>query len=518
MNAIFFMQGRSLQMFVGVMDALRAHHGLDRAGLYVAEAANYREFTRNRDLSACTQVLEWDVVRAARHHTPDMERLRRYDTPGEPLSRAIVADRRLYYGPLCTLRQDYRRRFTDAQLLAIIDRGIEAMERLFDEVRPDVVISFICVTFGEYLGQLVARRRNVPILNLRATKIDNYVTLAPSIIEPSGLVRAEMGRPPGADPEAAAVAADFLARARRASIKYEGVIPVSHRPPVGPRALRPGSGLGRLVAAEWAHRTGGAEDNHAVSPLATLYYQRIANPLRARRMNSALEASYVRKTDVPGMRFAFFPLHTEPEVTLLVQSPEYLNQIEVVRLLSQSLPVGCSLVVKEHPAAIGKRSLGYYRKLLRIPGVRIADPALESQDLIAGSILVATIAGSIGFEAALQGRPVVTFGHTPYELLPPTMVRRITPAGAAGAIADLLANYRFDEDAVLRYLTAMIRCSAPVNLYSTLLGREGVHVPGRQAGWDVDTRALADLAARLLPAVRQLGPSPAATVEGASCP
>jgi hypothetical protein len=157
------------------------------------------------------------------------------------------------------------------------------------------------------------------------------------------------------------------------------------------------------------------------------------------------------------------------------------------------------VVVKEHPWSVGKRPLRYYQKLLQIPNVRLADPSLNSTPLIENARLVATIAGSIGFEAAVLRKPVIIWGHTPYEILPNMMVRRVTDPERLGLeIQDMLANYSCDEHALVRYVTATLRNSARVNLYSGLLGREGVYVPDSGTEERTDIERIAALAAQTI--------------------
>jgi hypothetical protein len=213
--------------------------------------------------------------------------------------------------------------------------------------------------------------------------------------------------------------------------------------------------------------------------------------------------------------FALFPLHTEPEVTLLVYSPACRNQIEVVRNLARSLPVGMEVRVKEHPAALGKRPLDYYRHLLEIPNVRLVDPALPSRPLVEGARVVATVAGSIGLEAAFRARPVLLFGHAPYEILPPTMVRRVAdPDAAPSDVHDLLAHHAHDETALEDYVAAVMAESAPVDLYSRLLRRPDAYsARGRtatqEAEREADLATLADYTLRRLTATRGATPVPA---------
>ena len=47
--------------------------------------------------------------------------------------------------------------------------------------------------------------------------------------------------------------------------------------------------------------------------------------------------------------FIFFPLHLEQEMSLLIQAPFYTNQLEIIKNLVKSLPIGYELYVKEHP-------------------------------------------------------------------------------------------------------------------------------------------------------------------------
>jgi hypothetical protein len=507
-NALFFTQGRSLLMFHALSRALTERHGGGRRGFYIADRQFHREFiARHPDADLGEQVTEWEVVARARHGRPDVGRLGRYERAlgVTSFTPAIVADRRLTHGRASSIRLDSRPPFDREQSLHIVECGLDALTGLFDRVRPDVVYSFICVTFGEYLGYLIARARGIPFLNIRPTRIENFVTMAPDIFEPSAFVRAawadRAATAPGAQ-RSRDEARRCLERIRLGSGKYEGVVPASRRPPPAPP---PAVGMTRRVlrqvGVQWQHTFGDLRgDFHQPAPASVFVHRRIVIPARARYVQARLRQRLIARDRLGEVDYVFFPLHTEPEVSLLVQAPEFLNQIEVVRNLSRALPSGWRLLVKEHPAAVGRRSLRYYQQLMEIPGVRLVDPAIESAALVSGSRLVATIAGSVGLEAAVRGRPVVTFGNTPYELLPDTMVRRARDLSRLGDLMhDLCATYRMDEDSLERYFAATIDMSDRINLYSTLLGRQGVHVPGDTVPtFDEDVTRLAALGDRLL--------------------
>ena len=62
---------------------------------------------------------------------------------------------------------------------------------------------------------------------------------------------------------------------------------------------------------------------------------------------------YIKKNsiyEIPDTPFIFFPLHLEPERTLLMKAPFYTNQLSLIENIAKSIPIGYKLLVKEHPA------------------------------------------------------------------------------------------------------------------------------------------------------------------------
>jgi capsule polysaccharide export protein KpsC/LpsZ len=176
------------------------------------------------------------------------------------------------------------------------------------------------------------------------------------------------------------------------------------------------------------------------------------------------------------MRYVFFPLHTEPEVSLLVYGRPFLNQIEVIRQIAISLPIDVHLVVKEHPWMVGKRKYSSYAKLLNIPRVHLARPEMTARDLIEKSALVAVITGSVGLEAAILRKPVITFGDCAFNALPLTMVRRCNDLRELPSLVrTMLDHHEHDEAALESYVAAVFELSESVNLYSALLEKKGVY-------------------------------------------
>lgn len=504
MNVIYLTQSNSLPLFHRLDEEFRVHTGTGQRGFYVCDRRHFEAYLKHRPELAAGDtrlVREWEVVGRGLRRKPDSARIEAFERRlGDPsLWSALLADRRLYQGRFAFLRQDYASPYTHRQLLGILEENLDQFQRLFDEVKPDAVFSFICVTLGDYLGYLFARERGIPFFSLRSTRVENYVTWATDVFEPSSVIRDRYLDSREFPEKIWRQAEQFVAAARGQHLKYEGVLPVADRPPktrvLRRSLLQSGADLLRHAGRQLAHRD--FDPSYYRNPVRVTLTQQVSNRVRGWRMNQFLGQRWADPVAPETGPFAFFPLHTEPEVSLLVQGRGFLNQIEVIRSLACSLPVGWKLLVKEHPASVGKRPVGYYRKLLAIPNVGLVQTSRKSNEVIAHASLVLTISGTIGFEAVIQGKPVAVLGNTPFEFLPPTMVRRLTsPARYAAEIGSLLAQHAVDQAALVRYVAATVACSARADLYSALLGREGGHRDGGQAGDAISQgiQAIADLA------------------------
>ena len=488
MNAIFLTQGGTLHLFHDLMKALEEPLQLDKVGFYISGSAFFREFVKQKpdiESEKYTLVKEWEIWDKAKSKKPDIAQLRQYEEKLEipSLWDAIVSDRRLILGKLYSLQQDYKPRFNHEQILSFLQESLLAAEHLFNRVKPDFVISFLCVTLGEYLCYLIAKSRGIPFLNLRPTRIKNYMTFGESVYEPSEFIRSAFVKNMSERTEDQWIkeARTHLHFVQTQHGRYEGTLPTSRKP--SHRLIKKDKRpfyrkLGGIFKSEYLYRHKDSKfDSVVPGGIAPFLYSEIVIPWRAFQINLRLKQKYVTEKDLSSLDYVLFPLHTEPEITLLVYSKPYLNQIEVARNVANNLPVGMSLVVKEHPRSVGKRPMGYYRKLLEIPNVRLADPAMTSRTAILNSKLVSTIAGSIGLEAIFLRKPVMTFGRTPYELLPDSMVRRVDKFDTIGrTIVELLSGYRYDEKAIIGYVAAVMKESVGINFYSGLLGKQGVYV------------------------------------------
>lgn len=113
----------------------------------------------------------------------------------------------------------------------------------------------------------------------------------------------------------------------------------------------------------------------------------------------------------------YYPLQFEPEMSILAYSPFYQDQLEIIRLVSQSLNYGDVLVLKENPKMMGVRPDSFYKAIHRFPNVRWIEPKTNSREIIKFSCKVISITGTAAIEAAAMGRDSLIFGSPPFKNL-----------------------------------------------------------------------------------------------------
>lgn len=131
-------------------------------------------------------------------------------------------------------------------------------------------------------------------------------------------------------------------------------------------------------------------------------------------MKNLMDINTISDFDNFNQPFIYCPLHMEPEATILMYSPWLRDQIELCRLISQALPVGVSLLVKENPKMINIRSSSFYKKLKEIHNVILVSPGIESKVLIDKSIGVISLAGNASFEAVILGKHSMCLAKPPF--------------------------------------------------------------------------------------------------------
>jgi hypothetical protein len=315
--------------------------------------------------------------------------------PGD--SAAEIARIERQYG-LPTIRDVYR---TDppcehrseewcVQRTVLYFRGLE---QLFDQIRPDVLVPEVGNELIRSVSHLVALNRGIPTLFLFYTIFPRPLRLYVDSME-GPIVPPEELRPlePGEREEVERFIDDFIARAS----------PIRAPRPVGatiPRFRR---------AAEYVSaRVGADKDNLYLRPGSWA----LDHVLGWGRYAGA-HAFYRRRRD--GRPFVYFPLHVTEDYKIKRIIPHLSDQASIVEQVADSLPPGYDLVIKEHPLSIGRNPLGLLHRLRRRRNVVLLHPHTSSHALIGQAEAVVVISSTVGLEALLYAKPVLTIGSPFY--------------------------------------------------------------------------------------------------------
>jgi len=115
-----------------------------------------------------------------------------------------------------------------------------------------------------------------------------------------------------------------------------------------------------------------------------------------------------------GEKYFYFPLHAYDDFQLTVRARHCLDQGYIAGLCADALPYGYKLYVKEHPGFVGEGSYSTLRRISRRENVVLLPANMNSHLIVKNSCGVITINSTVGFEALLHFKPVITLGYSFY--------------------------------------------------------------------------------------------------------
>ena len=116
----------------------------------------------------------------------------------------------------------------------------------------------------------------------------------------------------------------------------------------------------------------------------------------------------------------FFPMQQEPERSLLLTAPRYIDQMNTIDLISKSIPENYLLIVKEHPTqgpGRGWRNLSDYKRFKNNSKVFFIHPSISASEIIKKSKLVISVSGTASLEASFFNTPSITFAKKDFSLI-----------------------------------------------------------------------------------------------------
>ena len=177
-----------------------------------------------------------------------------------------------------------------------------------------------------------------------------------------------------------------------------------------------------------------------------------------RRLNMVMFKVYRPYAKVGERPFCLYALHTQPESSIDVEGSYFSDQVALISFIARSVPISHDLYVKIHPTDLDGQSILFYRRISRLPGVRVIHDA-GSRDLVRRASIVFTLTGTIGYEAALMGKTVVTFARNFYNQMP-TVHHCKSPATLPALIDSLLSTRQRDDEIRERLISFLANVKA----------------------------------------------------------
>jgi hypothetical protein len=135
-------------------------------------------------------------------------------------------------------------------------------------------------------------------------------------------------------------------------------------------------------------------------------------------------------------------LQVTPESSINTYSQYFIEQERVIDLIRLNMPSNFKLLIKEHPAMRGMRSIKWYKKMNKKAGVYLVSHKIDTKLMIQKSKLVVTVTGSVGIECYHFDKPCLMFGQTFFSHL---LDRFYCIDQIKNQINDLIFNKTFDS-------------------------------------------------------------------------
>ena len=119
--------------------------------------------------------------------------------------------------------------------------------------------------------------------------------------------------------------------------------------------------------------------------------------------------------------FIFLPLQQEPERSLLISAPDYVNQLDTVEYVSKCIPKDFFLFVKEHPTqGSGRewRKISDYQTMQNNQKIKLIHPSVPASEIVEKSKLIISVSGTLALESAFFNKPSITFVENDYSFIP----------------------------------------------------------------------------------------------------
>lgn len=132
--------------------------------------------------------------------------------------------------------------------------------------------------------------------------------------------------------------------------------------------------------------------------------------------------------DIPVVNYdncVYMPLHFTPEGTVdyWVDNPKFALYEETILKIASDTHSHIKLIIKEHPAMYLRRNINFYKRLRSFENVILIHPYESSNSLLKKIENILVFTGSVGIEALIRNKRVLTFSENYYSKLHPNIFK-----------------------------------------------------------------------------------------------
>ncbi len=300
-------------------------------------------------------------------------------------------------------------KFTESEILCILEQECKFFEKVLDEVKPDFLAIYFTITHYQHLLCEICKARGIKVLMMSPTKFGNKLMILENdnriddkeIKSGKKIERTEKDILNYLENHSS-----FSQVKRSKEISFESKKLKRYKSSfdffMSTRSKNFGSRYSDFGKTRW-----------------NVLNQKLRRSIRRKSRKAFVDKNLIKNIDLSSS-FIYFPLHYEPERMLLISSPYYDNQLSIITNIAKSLPIGYKLFVKEHPmmGTIGWRDTSYYKQILDLPNVKLIHPDVSPNEILSNCSLVITIGGTTGLEAAFYKKPSIVLTNQIYSILP----------------------------------------------------------------------------------------------------
>tara|TARA_B100000953_G_C18018528_1_gene419986 strand:+ start:6 stop:1499 length:1494 start_codon:yes stop_codon:yes gene_type:complete len=330
-------------------------------------------------------------------------------------------------------------KFSDEQILSILEQGCTLFEKIIDEIKPDFLITKWASRHYHQLLIDLCVKKGVKVIQLGQPKIGYKMLISQDPSKIDGVINL-----------------NHVTTKNRSFEELQKFIKkfnmTKHQKAFDTKKQ---TKLGFLnTGIEYIFSKNDLDDNHYDYFFGSGKWKNIRYILTSPNKRKSRKKFLDSLTEnIPSKPFVYYPLAVDMERNLLINAPFYTNQIEIIRHIAKSLPINYTLVVKENPAQVSRdwRSLSDYKEIMEIPNVLLINPNVSYDELLKKSSLVVLIGGTTGFEAAFYGKSSITFSDMIYSLLP--SVFRVKNLEELPDLIQSALMYKPESDSLDKYLS-----------------------------------------------------------------